>query len=76
MYTEMLSICIALSYNFTVKSWAIFNKSQNESQNVEKKTASEQASRHDTKWLDKICGQSNCNDYFETIKVKNSYRNQ
>ena len=51
MYTEMLSICIALSYNFTVKSLAIFNKSQNESQNVEKKTASEQASRHDMKFL-------------------------
>ena len=47
MYTEILSICIALSYNFTVKSWAIFNKSQN----VEKKTASEQASRHDTKFF-------------------------
>lgn len=47
----MLNMCIALPYNFTVKSLAIFNKSQNESPNVEKKIASEQPSRHDMKFL-------------------------
>ena len=47
----MLSICIALSHNFTVKSLAFFNKSHNESPNVKKKTASEQASRHDMKFI-------------------------
>lgn len=51
MYTEMLSICMALSYNFTDKSLAIFKKSQNESPNVEKKIASEEASKHGMKFL-------------------------
>ena len=51
MYAEMLSVCIALSHNFTDKSLAIFKKSQNESPNGEKKITSEQDSRHDMKFL-------------------------
>ena len=51
MYAEMLSVCIALSHNLTDKSLAIFKKSQNESPNGEKKTTSEQDSRHDMKFL-------------------------
>ena len=47
----MLSICNALSHNFTVKSLAFFNKSHNESPNDAKRTASEQASRRDMKFL-------------------------
>ena len=50
----MLSICIALSHNFTVKSLPFCNKSHNESPNVKKKTASEQASRHDTRYAIKV----------------------
>ena len=47
----MLNVCIAFSHNFTDKSLAIFKNSQNESPNSEKKMTSEQASRHDMKFL-------------------------